>query len=184
MVFLKNIRDVDKLRDAISMCRGDVILRSADGKEELNLKSQLSQYIAIERLHRECGDEYEFFCMDHRDEAIMLKFFGLMKDQHEIEAGDYMLKNNSVQAFRFDGDIINRNDGTYYVPDWAIKAYKDRKMYFGSTETGGPYNALFVANGDMTIPVNVGDYIVQLSDNSDLMVVSPSAMEVLFERRP
>lgn len=75
MMLLKNVRDVDLLLNAINHCKGDVILRSADGTESLNLKSRLSQYVAIERLHRECGDQYEFFCMDRSDEGALIKFF-------------------------------------------------------------------------------------------------------------
>ena len=75
MMLLKNVHDVGLLLDAINNCDGDVILRSVDGKEELNLKSRLSQYVAIERLHRDCGDQYEFFCMKKSDEGNMLKFF-------------------------------------------------------------------------------------------------------------
>lgn len=74
-MLLKNIHDVELFMDAINRCRDDVILRSRDGREELNLKSRLSQYVAIERLHRECGDEYEIFCMNRADEGYMLKFF-------------------------------------------------------------------------------------------------------------
>ena len=74
-MLLKNIHDVELFMDAINRCRDDVILRSRDGREELNMKSRLSQYVAIERLHRECGDEYEIFCMNRADEGYMLKFF-------------------------------------------------------------------------------------------------------------
>ena len=75
MMLLKNVHDIDRLLDAINHCRDDVILRSTDGREEFNMKSRLSQYIAIERLHRECGDQYEFLCMNSADEGYMLKFF-------------------------------------------------------------------------------------------------------------
>ena len=75
MMLLKNVHDVNLFLNAIKECRGDVVLRSMDGSEEFNLKSKLSQYIAIERLHRECGDEYEVFCLNRADEGHMLKFF-------------------------------------------------------------------------------------------------------------
>jgi len=79
MMLLKNVHDVDLFMDAINRCRDDVILMSRDGREKLNLKSKISQYVAIERLHRECGDEYEIFCMNKADEGYMLKFFYDMK---------------------------------------------------------------------------------------------------------
>lgn len=75
MMLLKNVHDIDLLLDTINKCQDDVILRSVDGKEVFNMKSKLSQYIAIERLHRERGDEYEFFCMNKADEGYLLKFF-------------------------------------------------------------------------------------------------------------
>lgn len=75
MMLLKNVHDIDRLIETINRCRDDVLLRSTDGREEFNMKSRLSQYIAIERLHRECGDQYEFFCMNKADESYLLKFF-------------------------------------------------------------------------------------------------------------
>ena len=75
MMLLKNVHDIHLLLAAIDRCQGDVILRSVNGREVFNMKSKLSQYIAIERLHRECGDEYEFFCMHKADEGHLLKFF-------------------------------------------------------------------------------------------------------------
>lgn len=78
MMLLKNIRDVNLLISAIDKCSGDVLLRSIDGAEEFNLKSKLSQYIAIGKLCEERGDEYEIFCMNKNDEGYMLQFF------HEI----------------------------------------------------------------------------------------------------
>ena len=86
MMLLKDVHDIDRLLEAISRCRDDVILRSADGREELNMKSRLSQYIAIERLHREYGDQYEFFCMNPADESYMLKFFYDMAHEKRNEA--------------------------------------------------------------------------------------------------
>lgn len=74
-MLLKNVHDVEKLLEVISHCRGDVILRSTDGREEINMKSKLSQYIAIERLLSDHGDQYEFFCMNKADEGYMLAYF-------------------------------------------------------------------------------------------------------------
>ncbi len=74
-MLLKNIKDVEKLREAIKKCNGDVILRSVDGTEQFNMKSALSQYIAISRLCEERGDQYEVFCMDRNDEPYLLQFF-------------------------------------------------------------------------------------------------------------
>ena len=75
MMLLKNIKDVDLFINSLDKCKGTVILRSIDGTEEFNLKSKLSQYIAIGRLCEERGDEYEIFCCNRADENYMLGFF-------------------------------------------------------------------------------------------------------------
>ena len=76
MMLLKNAKDIEALIAAVSKCRGDVLLRSMDGSEEFNLKSKISQYIAIGKLCEEHGDEYEIFCAYKSDEQHLLGFFG------------------------------------------------------------------------------------------------------------
>lgn len=73
--FLKNIKDLEAFRAAVRQCKGDVILRSTDGTEEFNLKSRLSEFIALGKLADTHGDQYEIFCMNYADEAILLKYF-------------------------------------------------------------------------------------------------------------
>ena len=75
MMLLKSAKNIESLIDAVSQCKGDVILRKTDGSEIFNLKSTLSRYIAIARLCEEHGDEYEIFCMNKEDEVYMLRFF-------------------------------------------------------------------------------------------------------------
>ena len=75
MMMLKDAKEVESLLSAVDKCDGDVILRSMDGKEEFNLKSQLSRHIAIKRLRKDHGNEYEVFCMDRDDIAYMYQFF-------------------------------------------------------------------------------------------------------------
>lgn len=75
MRMLKNMNNVNALVSAVASCKDRVILRSADGTEEYNLKSALSQLLGICRLCGEHGDEYEVFCMDRGDEGILMKFF-------------------------------------------------------------------------------------------------------------
>lgn len=74
-MLLKNVKDINSLTTAVDKCKGQVILRSMDGTEEFNLKSQLSRYIAIGKLCEEHGDEYEVFCLDRDDLSYMLQFF-------------------------------------------------------------------------------------------------------------
>ena len=75
MMLLKNAKEIDKLIEAVNRCRGDVLLRSTDGREEFNLKSVLSRYIAIGELCKDHGDRFEIYCMDRSDEGYMLNCF-------------------------------------------------------------------------------------------------------------
>ena len=53
--------------------KGEVTLRSVDG-DIFNLKSKLSQYIAIAALLGQHGDELELFCSDSSDEGKFMHF--------------------------------------------------------------------------------------------------------------
>ena len=79
MKMLRNINNVNALQAAVASCQDSVILKSADGREEYNLKSALSLLIGIGRLCGEHGDEYEVFCTNRADEGYLLKFFRELK---------------------------------------------------------------------------------------------------------
>lgn len=65
----------DKLLDiANTKCKGDVHLRSQYG-DDFNLKSRLTQYIAISAMAAENGDALELFCDRKDDEQHFLRFF-------------------------------------------------------------------------------------------------------------
>lgn len=81
-MLLKNVKDISSLRRAIHTCRGDVILRSCDGTESFNMKSVLSEFIALGKLCDAKGDTYEFFCMDKNDEPKLLAFFYELKSEN------------------------------------------------------------------------------------------------------
>lgn len=51
---LKNIKEVEAFRKVIHECEGDVYLKSPEG-DVFNLKSSLSEYIALGRLLGEAG---------------------------------------------------------------------------------------------------------------------------------
>jgi hypothetical protein len=75
MRLLKSKKDVDNFVSSLDHCKGDVVMRSCDGSEEYNLMSFLSRTVAIGELCKNTGDNYEFFCMNRRDEPTMLKFY-------------------------------------------------------------------------------------------------------------
>ena len=65
----------DKLLDIVNTkCKGDVHLRSQYG-DDFNLKSRLTQYIAISAMAAENGDALELFCDQKDDEQHFLRFF-------------------------------------------------------------------------------------------------------------
>lgn len=72
---LNNITDVQKFIAAVNSCKNDVYLRSQEG-DQFNLKSSLSQYIAIGRLLEESGDSLELFAQTREDEALLLEMLG------------------------------------------------------------------------------------------------------------
>ena len=79
MKMLKNMNNVNALMTAVASCTDSVLLQSADGREEYNLKSALSLLIGIGHLCGEHGDEYEVFCTNRADEGYLLNFFRQLK---------------------------------------------------------------------------------------------------------
>ena len=79
MKMLKNMNNVNALMTAVASCTDSVLLKSADGREEYNLKSALSLLIGIGHLCGEHGDEYEVFCTNRADEGYLLNFFSQLK---------------------------------------------------------------------------------------------------------
>ena len=71
---LTNISEVDNFINTVNECKGDVWLESIDG-DRINLKSRLSQYIAISALISIEGDSLELYCSNSEDEAKFFKFF-------------------------------------------------------------------------------------------------------------
>ena len=73
--FLKNFSDVEELHKAIQKCKSDVYLIKNDGSEQFNLKSALSEFLGLGRLAEAYGDQYEIFCQNAADEAVIMKFY-------------------------------------------------------------------------------------------------------------
>lgn len=71
---LTNISEVDSFIKTVNECNGDVWLESSDG-DRINLKSKLSQYIAISALVSIEGENLDLYCSLPEDEVKFLKFF-------------------------------------------------------------------------------------------------------------
>ncbi len=83
---LRNVDQVNEFLDVVKECRGNVLLKSAQG-DTYNMKSTLSQYIAVGALLGEKGDELELFCDYKEDE---LKFISFLTEHPEV-TGDINL---------------------------------------------------------------------------------------------
>lgn len=70
---IKNITQVHDFLSAVDKCTGPIWLQSDEG-DRYNLKSELSQYIAIGALLKEKGDWLELFCDNKDDEAFIFEF--------------------------------------------------------------------------------------------------------------
>lgn len=71
---LTNITQVEDFLAAVNKARSDVWLVSQQG-DRYNMKSALSQYIALGALLGEHGDELELFCDNKQDEGLFIEFF-------------------------------------------------------------------------------------------------------------
>lgn len=71
---IKNIKDVETFLNIVDHCNGEVTLTSIYG-DKFNMKSKLTQYVAISALLGEHGDELELWCSEKTDEEKFLKMF-------------------------------------------------------------------------------------------------------------
>lgn len=71
---LTNISEVNTFIKLINECKGDVWLESAEG-DKINLKSKLSQYVAISALLSIEGDHLDLYCSLPEDESRFIMFF-------------------------------------------------------------------------------------------------------------
>ena len=71
---LTNSREIMEFKFAISKCKGDVWLEDAEGNK-FNLKSVISQYVALGQLLSEHGEDLELYCAYPEDQRHFYKFF-------------------------------------------------------------------------------------------------------------
>lgn len=75
---IKSLQEVEEFKSLINACKGDVWLESVYG-DRYNLKSALTQYVAIADLMRDNKGDLELFAQLPEDEAKLIDFFA----QHE-----------------------------------------------------------------------------------------------------
>ena len=71
---INSIADVEEFKEIINSCKGEVWLESIYG-DRYNLKSALTQYVAIADLMRDNKGELELFAKLPEDEAKLMEFF-------------------------------------------------------------------------------------------------------------
>ena len=71
---LNNIKELQEFLAIIKTCEGAVWLESAEG-DIFNLKSELSQYVALGALLEHKGSELELYCSSRADEVKFIDFF-------------------------------------------------------------------------------------------------------------
>ncbi len=76
---LQNIDQVHEFLKVVDECKEDVYLTSSFG-DKYNLKSKLSQYIAVAALLGDHGEELELWCDNKEDEQKMLDFLTVHKE--------------------------------------------------------------------------------------------------------
>lgn len=72
----------------------------------------------------------------------------------------YKKKPVAIEAFQFDGDLKG-SDGKYYVPEWAVKAFKEGILYFDALTPDTPPIELFIKTLEGTMHAPVGSYVIQ-----------------------
>lgn len=72
-MIVNNIEDIKEFKKVIDSCEGDVYLKSVYG-DCYNLKSELSQYIALADLVRDKKGNLELFANKASDEAKLMEF--------------------------------------------------------------------------------------------------------------
>ena len=71
---LTNSKEIMEFRYAVAKCKGDVWLEDSEGNR-FNLRSVISQYIALGELLQDKGETLELFCSNREDVSHFMKFF-------------------------------------------------------------------------------------------------------------
>ncbi len=88
----------------------------------------------------------------------------------------YRKKPVVIEAFQYDGDLIG-SDGNYYIPEWAVDAFKEGVMFY--EDTGEPMQ-LFIKTLEGKMLVSVNDFVIQ-GVNGELYPCKPDIFGKTYE---
>lgn len=93
----------------------------------------------------------------------------------------FVEKSGVVKAFKFDGDLMNK-DGHYYVPEWAQHKLLEGDLYFDECELYVKTDHLYFDTFQerRNVKVNIGDYVVK-DFKGELCVYNPEVFEREFK---
>lgn len=77
-----------------------------------------------------------------------------------------------IEAFQYDGDF-KKQDGDFYIPDWAEKAYEQDILIFRGAD-------LFVKTLEGEMLVGLDDYIIK-GVQGELYPCKPDIFEATYE---
>lgn len=92
----------------------------------------------------------------------------------------YRKKPVVIEAFKYDGDLID-SSGNYYVPEWAANAHKNGTLFYSSINKNEPECELFVKTLEGNMLVSVGDFIIK-GVNNELYSCKPDIFEKTYEK--
>lgn len=75
---IRSLEDVEAFKKVINECKGEVWLESVYG-DKYNLKSALTQYVAIADLMRDNKGDLELFAQLPADESKLIEFFSSLE---------------------------------------------------------------------------------------------------------
>lgn len=96
-----------------------------------------------------------------------------------METRKYRKKPVVIEAFKYDGDLTDEN-GSFYIPEWAINAYSKGVLFYSSLDSNNPPCELFIKTLEGNMLVNVGDFIIK-GINSELYPCKPDIFEKTYE---
>lgn len=81
-------------------------------------------------------------------------------------------KKGRFEAFQYDGDLMD-SGGNYYVPDWAVQAYKEGVLFYKE-------GTLYLKCLGKNLTVKVGTYVVK-KETGLIYPMQPDVFEKTFE---